>query len=200
VRESDVACRFGGEEFAAILAETDRAGARAVADRIRARVETWFAAHPVGGREIRLTISGGIACFPEDGQTPETLLARADEALFRAKGEGRNRVATHYVGRRGAQRHAPRPGVVARLGPVHDPEPPLAVAVNVSRTGALLETKVAVRPPEPVRVVLDQRELAAHVVRIEPARGAVAALRVGVAFDAPVPDEWLLAQIARGEA
>lgn len=92
-REETVCARYGGEEFVLLLPETDRAGAADLAERLRARVE----ALPVPGRERqplgRITVSLGIACFPEDGRDAAVMVRRADEALYRAKGEGRNRVA-----------------------------------------------------------------------------------------------------------
>jgi diguanylate cyclase (GGDEF)-like protein len=92
-REENVCARYGGEEFVLLLPETDRAGAVELAERIRTMVEELavpgFDSRPLG----RITVSLGIACFPEDGRDPAGLVRRADEALYRAKGEGRNRVA-----------------------------------------------------------------------------------------------------------
>lgn len=92
VRETDLVARYGGEELAILLPETPRVGALAVAEKIRVAVEE----HPFPGREAlpggRLTISLGVATFPEDGDEPEALVQCADEALYRAKALGRNRV------------------------------------------------------------------------------------------------------------
>ena len=92
VRESDVACRFGGDEFAVILPETDRLGAYAVAERIRRRIESRFANTPLEGRLVAMTASGGLAVFAEDGAAGEKLVERADQALYQAKRDGRNLV------------------------------------------------------------------------------------------------------------
>jgi diguanylate cyclase (GGDEF)-like protein/PAS domain S-box-containing protein len=88
LREVDIAGRVGGEEFAVLLPETDEDGALRVAERVRRR----FAAHPVrvGRRELPLTVSVGVASGVED--TFETLMKRADKALYHAKNLGRNRV------------------------------------------------------------------------------------------------------------
>jgi diguanylate cyclase (GGDEF)-like protein len=88
LREVDIAGRVGGEEFAVLLPETDEDGALRVAERARRR----FAAHPVrvGRRELPLTVSVGVASGVED--TFETLMKRADKALYHAKNLGRNRV------------------------------------------------------------------------------------------------------------
>lgn len=91
VRESDIACRYGGEEFTLILPEADCDTASDIGNRIRSAV---MDLQLVVGRQSlgRVTISGGIAVFPEDGDTIQQLLARADEALYDAKKNGRNRI------------------------------------------------------------------------------------------------------------
>src|SRR5205809_1095209 len=88
LREIDTAARYGGEEFVILLPETSRAGAHVVADRIRRRIEERFR-----GRDApQETISGGVATYPEDATSPEDLLRRADEGLYRAKADGKNRI------------------------------------------------------------------------------------------------------------
>jgi two-component system cell cycle response regulator len=92
VRSVDVVARYGGEEFVIALPETGLAGATAFAERIRELVEAHTFAH-AGGSDLRLTASIGVASFPSPGlETVEDLLAKADQALYRAKAEGRNRV------------------------------------------------------------------------------------------------------------
>ena len=91
VRGGDVACRFGGEEFMLILPETDIEITRQRADRIREAVKHLFVAHrdhSVGS----VTISAGVAAYPEHGTTGEALVQAADAALYRAKNAGRDRV------------------------------------------------------------------------------------------------------------
>src|SRR5438067_1116813 len=85
-RDVDCAARYGGEEFVVLLPETRAAGAIETAQRFRASLAT---DELVGGK---LSVSIGVAQFPEDGDAPEGLLARADAALYRAKREGRDRV------------------------------------------------------------------------------------------------------------
>jgi diguanylate cyclase (GGDEF)-like protein len=85
-RGVDCSARYGGEEFVLVLPETGVDRAVEVAERIRARLAK------EGFANGRITLSAGVAQFPKDGETPETVLSSADAALYRAKGEGRDRV------------------------------------------------------------------------------------------------------------
>lgn len=85
----DIASRYGGEEFAIILPQTGRDGAKVVADRLRAAVEGYR--FRVGSESIGVTISIGVAEF-RTGMNKSELVDRADSALYKAKKEGRNRV------------------------------------------------------------------------------------------------------------
>jgi diguanylate cyclase (GGDEF)-like protein len=85
-REVDCACRYGGEEFCLMLPETSATGAAILAERICERV----AAAEFPGQKITLSI--GVASLPSNGDTPDAVIAAADEALYQAKREGRNRV------------------------------------------------------------------------------------------------------------
>lgn len=90
-REGDTACRYGGEEFAIILVNTHQEGAEQVAARIHAAVSSLDIKHPSSPLG-RLTLSIGITVVdPVINEQPGELLAQADQALYRAKHEGRNR-------------------------------------------------------------------------------------------------------------
>ncbi|BAN51181.1 diguanylate cyclase [Metapseudomonas resinovorans] len=90
-REGDVACRYGGEEFAIILANTDETGARHVADRVMEEIAALAIEHP-SSPTGRLTLSIGMAISdPAREDQPDSLVSRSDAALYRAKREGRNR-------------------------------------------------------------------------------------------------------------
>jgi diguanylate cyclase (GGDEF)-like protein len=92
VRDVDTVARYGGEEFMVILPETPAAEAARVAERIRARTEK-DRFTPVGGSvELSVTVSVGYAVFPEHAGTPDALIEAADQALYRSKKSGRNRV------------------------------------------------------------------------------------------------------------
>jgi diguanylate cyclase (GGDEF)-like protein len=90
-RGINVICRYGGDEFAVLLVETSKAGARRYADRIRDVLPSHRFTH---GR--RVTASFGIASLPEDvAPSPDQLIRAADEALYAAKRAGKNRVSLH---------------------------------------------------------------------------------------------------------
>lgn len=128
LRDPDVCARYGGEEFAVILPNTNLQGAAKVADRIRDGVacQVYFvegARDPATGKpeEVRATCSCGVAAFPsKDVTTAEYLVRHADEALFKAKGNGRNAVWV-YTGE--YFRHEPES---APVEPVVGPGPGLS--------------------------------------------------------------------------
>lgn len=99
LRETDFAARYGGEEFAVVMPETDDAMAFPLAERICISVMKHPFPHagtqPAGG----VTVSIGLAGFPEDAQSVEELVQRADQALYEAKAKGRNRVCQARVGK-----------------------------------------------------------------------------------------------------
>ncbi len=90
VREEDIACRAGGEEFVIILPGTGRTALRARAEAVRRTIER--AQIPAGEGVLKLTVSIGLASFPAYGDTGQAVLRAADVALYKAKGAGRNRV------------------------------------------------------------------------------------------------------------
>jgi two-component system cell cycle response regulator len=92
IRNIDLACRYGGEEFVIVMPETDIAVAAMVAERIRRRIATEPFAIQEGARNLDVTISIGIAALAGPTDTAAAVLKRADTALYRAKRDGRNRV------------------------------------------------------------------------------------------------------------
>lgn len=81
-RDTDVVARYGGEEFVVIAAGTDKEQGALLADRIRDKVQ----------RRCPVTVSIGVAEFPKDGDSVEQLIEAADQAMYQAKGSGKNRV------------------------------------------------------------------------------------------------------------
>ena len=92
VRPRDVATRYGGEEFALILPNTPRSGAMTFARALGKVLEVGAIAHPDSPLGSLLTLSGGITtCVPDDNTSAESMLMRADQALYAAKTQGRDR-------------------------------------------------------------------------------------------------------------
>lgn len=104
-RQSDVIARYGGEEFVVILPATDSAAATEKVERLRLSIEN--PPIPVPGLDVaeRLTISAGLACFPDDGSDAAQMLRAADHRLFEAKRRGRNRIVSRE--RADSLMHAP---------------------------------------------------------------------------------------------
>lgn len=92
VRDQDTVGRLGGEEFAVVLPETDRAGVLAIAERMRAAVEADPLAMADDGALVRVTVSIGVTVVRPENDSFEEALMRADQALYKAKDGGRNRV------------------------------------------------------------------------------------------------------------
>src|SRR6267142_228363 len=100
LRAGDVGARFGGEEFAAFLLDADYQQGMVAAERVREAIEEHeFSAVRRGSTEPprthKITISVGVASFPDDGRDPIQLVELADSALYRAKRSGRNRVCAY---------------------------------------------------------------------------------------------------------
>jgi diguanylate cyclase (GGDEF)-like protein/PAS domain S-box-containing protein len=90
-REIDHVCRYGGEEFSAIMPGTPKNKALEAVERIRAKIEG-AAFTCEDGKQLNITISGGVACFPEDAANLDDLILYSDTALYTAKRSGRNMV------------------------------------------------------------------------------------------------------------
>jgi diguanylate cyclase (GGDEF)-like protein len=92
VRDVDVVCRYGGEEFVVILPQTNKDDAKIIAERIRQSFGQLLV--EMDKIKTRNTVSLGVATCPEDADEPEQLIEKVDQALYQAKGQGKNRVCT----------------------------------------------------------------------------------------------------------
>lgn len=173
VRDIDVAARYGGEEFAIILPETRRTSAYVVAERIRSEAERYFRKHASNNHGVRITLSGGIAGFPDDGESAEALMARADEALYRAKRSGKNLVRIYFREKRKASRiPVASRGTVIRLSAGRPAEPAAFRAIDISERGIRLQTREPLRLGQSLRIRLplgvgEDLSLEGEVVRLE---------------------------------
>jgi diguanylate cyclase (GGDEF)-like protein len=91
-RESDIICRYGGEEFTIICPELNKDGAHSMAEKLRQIIQKTNFAHKKKVPNAHLTISAGVASFPDDGDTGYDIIRKADQALYKAKKRGRNKV------------------------------------------------------------------------------------------------------------
>jgi diguanylate cyclase (GGDEF)-like protein len=108
MRETDLVARYGGEEFAVICEQTDETGAEQLAHRIREEMAAQLFQSDSG--EFQVTCSLGIATYPTHGSNKASLVEAADQALYQAKENGRNRVEIAKEGHGNGSRSAPSPG------------------------------------------------------------------------------------------
>jgi len=197
VREIDVACRYGGEEFALILPETSRTGAYIVSERIRVDAKEMFERKLLGSdpsARISMSVSGGIAIYPTDSNSAEGLVRMADKALYRSKHEGKNRITLHAEEKRRSPRLDAKKFLVfreRRNRRDHRADELRSETKNLSRNGALVESQIPlnVGTELEIDIYLPQKRsdffLKGKVVRLEEAPGKsgdCARYHVGVAF------------------
>ena len=189
VREIDVAARYGGEEFAVLLPDTSRLGAFVVAERIRRRIEERFAR-----ARTPVTVSGGLAIFPEDASTPADLIVQADAGLYGAKAAGKNRILLPQGERRGFRRLPAPPHVTLATTAGRG----AAQVKNFSEGGLLVTLREAVPVGSAVSLTIERRDAApvglrGEVVRVERVPGeSEPAFDVGVRLADPAEAEVLL--------
>jgi diguanylate cyclase (GGDEF)-like protein len=183
VREIDVAARYGGEEFAVVLPDTARLGALVVAERIRRRIEERFARS-----RSAVTLSGGIAVYPDDAGTPADLIVQADAGLYAAKAAGKNRILLPQGERRRHRRLAARQRVTVAAGEVQT-----VPVKNLSEGGLLVSLREPVAVGSPVSLTIERPAaepvaLRGQVVRVERVPGQEEPVfDVGVRFLDPAP-------------
>ena len=192
-RDSDVACRFGGEEFAVILPETGRLGAFSLAERVRRRVQRLFE-EPFDGQPLELSVSGGVATFPVDGEDAESLVECADRAMYLAKESGRNRIVLYHSERRRFVRYPVRSAARVWLRAGDAAAAVEMRPINLSRSGALLSTADDVQVDGPVELTLRVRgrewTVSGEVVRC-------GKRSLAIRFSGSLPDECFDDQVQR---
>ena len=95
IREEDIIARFGGDEFALLLPQTGRIGARCLAERIRFALIDFFKNKEYDGESLEMSFSGGLSTYPHDAKDCETLFETADNALYHAKFSGKKQIYDH---------------------------------------------------------------------------------------------------------
>jgi two-component system cell cycle response regulator len=179
VREIDVAARYGGEEFAVLLPDTSRLGAFVVAERIRRRIEERFARS-----RVAVTVSGGVAVFPDDAGAPADLIVQADAGLYGAKAAGKNRILLPQGERRRFRRLPTPQRVTLATAAARTP----ASVKNLSEGGLLVSLREAVSVGSAVSLTIERADanpvgLRGEVVRVERVPGSDGeAYDVGVRF------------------
>ncbi len=194
VREIDVACRYGGEEFAIILPETERAGAFIVSERIRSDVEQLFRNKPIRNYKLDLSLSGGVAIYPIDTDSEEELLTMADQALYRSKHDGKNRITLHADEKRNYPRFDAHKTLFFQIGERGDSGEVTSETKNLSQSGALVESEVPLSVGMELSLNIRRAEqsysLKGRVVRLEEIdRGTEKRYDVGIVFLAENDEE-----------
>lgn len=168
-RSVDIAARFGGDEFVMLLPDTDKKEALGLAERIRTEINKEILV--VENKEVHLTVSGGIATYPDDALSGKGLFKCADNALYQAKHFGKNIVLLHEPEKRRSKR-------VDLLAPLTitkiDAEPfllPQIQSKNLGCNGILLESSVPINRGSllELEITLDDTKLTiqGEVVRME---------------------------------
>jgi len=147
IREEDIIARFGGDEFALLLPQTGRIGARCLAERVRFALIDFFKNKEYEGEHLEMSFSGGLATFPHDGLDGEGIFMAADKALYHAKYSGKKQIYDHlekeYNENKKDRRNFER-FILASSSEVEltDQDSILKISgriVNVSTTGFLIE-------------------------------------------------------------
>jgi diguanylate cyclase (GGDEF)-like protein len=198
VRDSDGVAWLGHGRFGLRLPGTGRGGAFAVADRIREDARAVLSDRVEDPARPGPTISGGIAVLPEDGDSADQLLARAERGLARARVNGGNAVALYHDERRAWIRYPVRPSARIAVTAEDGVSAARSRGLDLSIGGALLETDPAFEAGPRVHVYVKRRgggeggggwSTFAEVIRREVSKDG--AHRLGVRFERPMAVEAL---------
>jgi len=192
IRDIDMAARLAGEEFGLILPETDRMGAYLVAERIRREMERHFMRRDIDGRPIAMTVTIGLAQYPEDAALADHMVRRSEEAMHQAKARGANTVGVFYRERRNFIRYdldgnQVRIRVVA-AGQTPGEERGASQPRNISSSGLLFESDEIYGIGAEVMIHCEDSRgqaritLKGRVVRVEELEGQPGKHEVGIAF------------------
>lgn len=197
-RDIDYVVRYGGEEFVIILPQASKTQALTVAQRHRQTIAQRLFPGANDASEIQITVSIGVAGFPDDASDALGLIAKADQALYQAKHLGRNRVVGAEPDRRRHRRvplTAPACLRSLRAGS-HSRQDFPAQTVDASLAGLGLITYAHLEPGHPLEVVLDlpqhhmQIQVRGQVVRVSNGLAQPEAYQLGVSLNTCPPPEF----------
>ena len=197
-RSEDIATRYGGEEIVVILPETDKINAMVLGERIRQRVAATDI--PYKGKKIRLTISGGLASYPFNASNTPDLMKCADQALYRAKGSGKNNISFFSEDKRRYLRINLNKNVMIRELGFDDGETQPARGKNICIGGILFENEFSIPIGTRVQVNIPTREdiplvIIGTVVRVE--KHNVRKYGIGISFSFLEMDKAIKNEISR---
>jgi len=142
LRDMDYAARVAGAQFSLLLTETDRMGAYYVADRLRQKVDAFYLERQIDGSPFAVTVSSGVAAFPQDAESAVELVARASQAFYNARIKGRGGVAVYHRERREYMRlESPSDRLKVTIMPEGETSDALADMKNISSGGVLFESE-----------------------------------------------------------
>jgi hypothetical protein len=174
--------------------------------RVQERIRRSLAERPVGHKPVEVTLSGGVAAYPADGEEPAALVARADQALYLAKKLGKDRISLYHSERRCAVRYPARPLARASVVPRGRGVGAEGRLLNLSRSGLLLDVNLEPEPADCWTLTFEGRDAAgrqrlwnveARVVRVDRRLARGEGSLVGLVFSEPLPEECLFQQIER---
>jgi len=149
-RAEDIAARYGGEEITILLPETSKADGWLIAERIRQRIEETAIRYE--GKNIKVTLSGGLASFPIDANEGLTLLKNADKAMYRAKSFGKNNISFYSMDKRRNIRVEYTALVeIQELG-IHEKPVLTATTKSLSIGGILIESGVFIETGSKIQI------------------------------------------------
>lgn len=197
-RSEDIATRYGGEEIVLILPETDKVNAMVLGERIRQRVAATEIRYK--GNRIRLTISGGLASYPFNASNTPDLIKCADQALYRAKGSGKNNISFFSEDKRRYLRIDLNKNVMIRELGFDDGETQPAKGKNICIGGILFENEFSIPIGTRVQVNIPTRKdaplvIIGTVVRIE--KYSVRKYGIGISFSFLEMDKAIKDEISR---
>ncbi len=172
IRAEDIAIRYGGEELLIILPQTSKIEAFVLGERIREKIKE--KQNGFENKSVNVTVSGGLASFPEDGENTSELIDHADQALYKAKSNGKNNIAIFSKNKRLFIRF----DFVTEIQVQNPKDPSISNTIpantkNISQTGILFESDIPFEIGDVIEIIIrlktnaDLVQIEGTVVRME---------------------------------